>query len=117
MSESLIPDKCCKCTGNGPDGRALYCGEPTTNWCLHNEDVCSYCEKHRYVCGVQLVKVLCSRCQKPMLLGVKLVEDCGADCFVCDDCPMTEPMPCETCGKMDCDGSCCDCEYCIRRRD
>jgi hypothetical protein len=39
-----------------------------------------------------------------------------AGCLLhCDDCPFKEP-PCETCGKEDCDGECCNCEGCVERR-
>lgn len=36
-------------------------------------------------------------------------------CCVCDDCPFPKD-PCETCGKPDCDGSCCNCQYCLLRK-
>lgn len=38
----------------------------------------------------------------------------GCECY-CDKCPL--PMePCETCGSDTCDGSCCTCKYCMKRK-
>lgn len=51
----------------------------------------------------------CLVCKKPMQVGNE--EFVG--CVVCDDCP----FPKEICGKEDCDGECCNCVYCVVRRN
>lgn len=56
-------------------------------------------------------KTKCRVCQKDMLVSCEEF----VDCVVCDDCPFPRD-PCETCNKPDCDGECCNCEYCIKRR-
>lgn len=52
----------------------------------------------------------CLGCGKPMLVSEEMVG-----CCYCDDCPFSED-PCETCGKKDCDGSCCQCVHCVARK-
>jgi hypothetical protein len=53
----------------------------------------------------------CLTCGKPM----QVVNEEFVGCVVCDDCPFPKE-PCETCGKLECDGECCDCAYCVQRR-
>jgi hypothetical protein len=54
----------------------------------------------------------CAGCGTPL----QLTHDDFEGCLVyCDSCPIPAD-PCETCGKPDCDGSCCNCEYCVARR-
>lgn len=53
----------------------------------------------------------CHACSKELDVHAEL-----ASCDIyCDACPIPVP-PCETCGKDDCDGECCDCAFCIERR-
>lgn len=53
----------------------------------------------------------CCACGKELWVHPEIA---GLDLY-CDDCPFPKP-PCETCGKDDCDGECCNCEYCVKRR-
>ncbi len=50
---SDFPTTCC----SNIDGSDLQsCNENARYFYLHNEDICSYCEKHNYICGEQLNK-------------------------------------------------------------
>jgi len=58
----------------------------------------------------------CATCGKSIEVAGSLVEEFDG-CLVCDDCGLTtDPHPCETCGKDECNGECCTCEYCVERR-
>lgn len=35
----------------------ITCDKPATHWYLHNNDICSYCDEHNYICGEDLNKV------------------------------------------------------------
>ncbi len=43
-----MPATCCMNVG---DTGFVPCDAPAVVWYSHNEDVCSYCEKHDYACG------------------------------------------------------------------
>jgi hypothetical protein len=75
---------------------------------LHNKSHCS--------CEGDLVEIPCAGCQKPQLVGKILAEE-FSDTLYCGKCfDNRANEPCETCGKSDCDGECCDCQFCIERR-
>ena len=53
---SDFPTTCCS-NISGPDYEDFQpCDESACHFYLHNEDICSYCEEHNYVCGEQLNK-------------------------------------------------------------
>lgn len=110
------PSTCCKNVGDA--GPFEACGGPATYWYAHNgnvdEGLCSYCDRHNYVCGTRLVPIPCAGCQEPQIVSFDLVEE-FTGCLHCDKCFPTK-VPCETCGKDSCDGECCNCEFCVRRR-
>jgi hypothetical protein len=60
--------------------------------------------------------VNCCVCHKEISVAKWLVDDMGEDVFVCEICKDIEPL-CETCGKDTCKGECCQCEYCVTRRN
>jgi len=42
---------CCKNIGtNG----IKFCNKPAKHWYLHEDNICSYCEGHNYVCGTKI---------------------------------------------------------------
>jgi len=54
LKSADFPTTCCKNVG----GHYEICDEVACHFYLHNEDVCSYCEEHNYVCGEELNKEL-----------------------------------------------------------
>lgn len=74
-------------------------------------DGSAYPQDHHPDCPRKVIATNCAGCGKIMHLCKEIAE-----CIVyCDDCPFPND-PCETCGKPECDGECCNCEYCVRRR-
>ena len=55
---SDFPTTCCSNISNSDYEGFQSCDETAMYFYLHNEDICSYCEKHNYVCGEQLNKEL-----------------------------------------------------------
>ena len=50
-----LPKTCCRVVGMNDKGLA-FCSAPALYWYQHNEDICSYCEEHNYVCGEQILR-------------------------------------------------------------
>lgn len=48
MNEAL-PTTCCKNISN--NDKLKLCDQPAKFWYHHNDDICSYCEIHKYECG------------------------------------------------------------------
>jgi hypothetical protein len=49
------PKECCLNVSNG--GPFEACGQQASHWYKHNDDICSYCNKHNYVCGEVIIPV------------------------------------------------------------
>jgi len=60
---------------------------------------------------------MCVKCGEPIEVSQNMFDWCDG-CLVCDACPDPgfDEGPCETCGKEDCNGECCQCKYCVERR-
>lgn len=53
INKDKLPTSCCKnVAGLGEPFRS--CDKPAAYWFKHNEDICSYCFEHRYVCGEEI---------------------------------------------------------------
>lgn len=63
----------------------------------------------------RLVSIPCVGCQDPILVSFNIANE-FSDYLYCDKCFTTKHELCETCGKDNCDGECCNCEFCIKRR-
>lgn len=53
----LRPTGCCintTKTSTDVGDPSVWCGKPAVKWCLHNNDVCSYCQEHDYTCGQRI---------------------------------------------------------------
>ena len=50
-----FPKTCCKNAAKG-DEPFRSCGKPAAHWFLHDEDICSYCDEHKYTCGIPLAE-------------------------------------------------------------
>lgn len=60
-----FPRHCCKnvATGKGDRKQSFRseaepiksCDKLAKYWYLHNDDICSYCVEHNYVCGYKLI--------------------------------------------------------------
>jgi hypothetical protein len=64
---------------------------------------------------IEKEKIKCCKCGSDIETSSLLEEELEGCDFYCDSC-WPDPEPCETCGKIECNGECCDCEYCVKRR-
>jgi hypothetical protein len=51
-----LPKTCCKAIYDSGTKYPCPCDKPATRWYLHNEDICSFCEEHNYVCGIPIAE-------------------------------------------------------------
>lgn len=91
-------------------GDALRLGYQKMSYWEAQDPMKFFEEGLRAVCGIFTTN--CSGCGKQMFFSNEEFLGCH---LYCDDCPFPED-PCETCGKPDCDGSCCNCSYCLIRK-
>jgi len=59
---------------------------------------------------MKCIKCNADICVNPVL--EKELEGCDVYCDLCEP----DPEPCETCGNIKCNGECCNCEFCVKRR-
>lgn len=63
-----LPKTCCSVTGKDQNDNIIFCDELAKHWYIHNNDICSYCEEHNYVCGEEIILSPKPYLNHPMLI-------------------------------------------------
>lgn len=58
----------------------------------------------------------CVNCGIKLEISSILINECGHN-FICEICANNTREVCETCGKLECNGKCCKCKFCVKNEN